>query len=133
MICRYTLILIFTLYAYSALGHHTLTGSFDESREIAFEIRVEEYQLINPHPFMKGRVLNNAGEEELWEIEMDNLWEMEAVGFDKDTLIPGDLIKVTGYPSKHKAREIFLRSLEHPRLGFLYRHNVRRLFDLDGE
>lgn len=130
---RISLLILFFLPGFFAQAHHSVSGSFDESKEIGFELIVEEFLFINPHPYINGRVINAAGESVNWEIELDNLWEMEAVGFDSSTLIAGDVVRVTGYPSWRRSETIFLRSLEHPRLGFLYRHNVRRLLELDSD
>ena len=92
---------------------------------------VEDYRFINPHPYITGHLVGGDETSILWEIEMDNRWELEAVGFDNSTFIQGDIIRVTGYPGKRKAESIFLRSLEHSRLGFRYVHNARRLFELE--
>lgn len=131
MIFRLVIFIVFLATGPFAIGHHSLANGFDESKEIGFEMVVEDYRFINPHPYITGRLVGSEEDPVRWEIEMDNRWELEAVGFNDSTLVAGDIIQVTGYPGKRNLESIFLRSLDHARLGFRYMHNVRRLFELD--
>lgn len=68
-----------------------------------------------------------------WTLEMDNRWELAALGFTEDTLRPGDSLLIKANPSPYDDRALYIRSIEHARLGFRYEHNVRELFELDSE
>jgi hypothetical protein len=65
---------------------------------------------------------------------MDNRRELVALGFHNKTFIPGDKIVVAVDPSRQSLQRnntLYMRAVEHPREGFVYLHNVRRLYPID--
>jgi len=122
----------------SAQAHHWYQESHDIETLMTVEVEVSRNRFINPHPFFSGRVIDSKGEaideygdlSEQWELQMDNRWELQDLGFDKDTLSPGDKIIVTAHPGLFKKNILYVKAIDHPRLGFRYEHNVRQLIPL---
>ena len=69
-------------------------------------------------------------------LEMDNKRELTALGFDKDTFVPGDKLIAIVNPSRssfYRENTMYLRAVEHQRLGFVYLHNVLRLYPIESD
>ncbi len=105
---------------------------------LTVEVEVVENRFINPHPFFSGRIVDAMQEpietygdlNEQWQLQMDNRWELQDLGFDDDTLISGDIIIITAHPGSFRKNILYVKALDHPRLGFRYEHNVRELIEL---
>lgn len=120
------------LFACSAGGmaaaHHSIAAYFDQTKGAVFEIEVRNFRFINPHPYIIAVPTSNTDIE--LELEMDNRWELQELGFTEDTFLPGDTLKITGNPSPYSPTDFYIIAIEHPRLGFRYEANVRELFEL---
>lgn len=126
---RYSFLLTMLLSCSAAFAHHSVTGIFDTSEFITFEVEVVEYQFINPHPYMRAVRTDNP--DELLLLDMDNRREFSALGIDENTFVPGDTILVRLNPSHVPSTTYYVNAIEHPRLGFRYVTNVRELFSLE--
>ena len=51
---------------------------------------------------------------------MDDLGELEAIGFGADTLKPGDRVVVPGRLARREAHRMYIERLERPADGFGY-------------
>ena len=58
---------------------------------------VTEFNWANPHPMMTLEVQNNDGRTEKWEVGGPAINRMEANGWTKTTVKPGDVITGIGY------------------------------------
>ena len=130
------------LWSATALGHHSVSGIYDDQKRFTIEVEVRKFELINPHPVIfveiinipDGQVIDGIAVGQTWTLEMDNARELTALGFDNKTFIPGDQILVAVDPSYHtryRENTLYLRAAEHQREGFVYIHNVRQLFPID--
>ena len=126
----------------TALSHHSVIGIYDDERRFTAEVEVREFELADPHPLIlveitgipDGQEPDGIATGQTWTLEMDNLRELRALGFERDTFIPGDRLVVAVDPSRHtryRENTLYIRAVEHPRGGFLYLHNVRELFPTD--
>lgn len=133
---------VIMLWAVTALGHHTVIGVYDDQKRFMVEVEVRNFELINPHPLIfveitgipDGQVIDGIEIGQTWTLEMDNTRELTALGFDRVTFVPGDRILVAVDPSRHtryRENTLYLRAAEHRREGFIYLHNVRRLYPVD--
>lgn len=133
---------VIMLWAVTALGHHTVIGIYDDQKRFMIEVEVRNFELINPHPLIfveitgipDGQAIDGIEIGQTWTLEMDNTRELTALGFDRVTFVPGDRILVAVDPSRHtryRENTLYLRAAEHRREGFIYLHNVRRLFPVD--
>jgi len=133
---------ILLLWGTIALGHHSVIGIYDDLKRFTAEVEVKTFELIHPHPLILVEITAIPGEQAIdgievgqtWTLEMDNVRELTALGFYKDTFIPGDRIVVAVDPSRHtryRDNTLYLRAAEHQREGFVYIHNLRKLLPLE--
>jgi len=127
-----------------AYAHHWVGDVYDARQRFIAEVEVKTFELINPHPLMFVEIVslanpaNAPGVEvgQTWTLEMDNRRELTALGFSEETFESGEQIRVAVDPSRnsqYRENTMYLRAFEHPRSGFIYVHNVRRLFPIDAE
>ena len=76
------------------LAHHS--WPVDTGRAVTVSGTVTSYEWGNPH-VMIGLDVNTSGKVEKWNVGGPSTTRMEANGWDKTTLKPGDVITATGY------------------------------------
>jgi hypothetical protein len=139
---RLVIIAVVLLCCATAQGHHWVKDAYDSQQRFIVAVEVREFKLINPHPKLIVEITGIPGKDEIdgieigqsWILEMDNRRELVALGFHSKTFIPGDKIVVAVDPSRQTLQRnntLYMRAVEHPREGFVYLHNVRRLFPID--
>ena len=133
MISRFTIFLLIGALSAPALSHHWVSEDYDEHSLVNVEVVVQAFRFINPHPFVSVVLQDSDDSSDIWTLEMDNRWELAAIGFTEETLSLGDVIQITANPSPYDNRALYVRSIEHRRLNFRYQHNVRQLFELESE
>ena len=77
------------------LAHHS--WPVDTSRAVTVSGTVTSYEWGNPHVMMGLDVKSENGRIEKWNVGGPSTTRMEANGWDKSTLKPGDVITATGY------------------------------------
>ena len=76
-------------------AHHSWPISYD--RLVTVKGTVIEFKWANPHPMMTLEVQANDGRTETWQIGGPAIIRMEANGWTKTTVKPGDVITGIGY------------------------------------
>ena len=76
-------------------AHHSWPVSFQ--RLVTVKGTVIEFKWANPHPMMILEVQANDGRTEKWQIGGPAINRMEAHGWTKTTVKPGDVITGIGY------------------------------------
>ena len=76
-------------------AHHSWPISMD--RLVTVKGTVLEFKWANPHPMMTLEVQANDGRTEQWQIGGPAINRMEANGWNKTTVKPGDVITGIGY------------------------------------
>ena len=92
--------LIFVIASASALAHHGW-GSYDSSKRMTIESKVEDLQWQNPHAML---MLEHDGA--MWHVTLAPLSRLQARGVSRDMLEPGATIAAEGYPSKRNPNEM---------------------------
>ena len=139
---RFTAYSCLLLSSPNVLGHHSVIGVYDDQRRFTIDVEVRTFELISPHPLIfveivdipDGQAIDGVAVGQTWTLEMDNVRELTALGFDEQTFMPGDQIRVAVDPSRHtryRENTMYLRAAEHQREGFVYVHNVRQLFPVE--
>ena len=142
MMDRSIALILVSLCGANAAGHHSVIGVYDDQKRFTVEVEVERFELIDPHPLILAEITAIPSEAEIdgiavgqtWTLEMDNLRELVALGFDPQTFVPGDRLLVAVDPSRHsryRKNTLYLRAAEHRRRGFIYVHNSRELFMIE--
>ena len=104
-------------------AHHSISSIYDSSRRVTLDGVVEQFQLVNPHPFLVIGVIDARGDAarpQSWRLEMDNLWELAAIGITAGTLRPGDRVRVSGSLARAQDQRLYLLRLDRPADGFWY-------------
>ena len=121
-----TFALVAAVVAISGLGlqaHHSISSVYDSGRKVTLDGVVAQFQLVNPHPFLVIDVIDvrgGTGEAQSWRLEMDNLWELAAIGVTASTLRPGDRVRVSGSLARARDQQLYLLRLDRPVDGFWY-------------
>jgi hypothetical protein len=76
-------------------AHHSWPISYD--RLVTVKGKVVEFKWANPHPMMVLEVQANDGRMEQWEVGGPAIIRMEANGWTRTTVKPGDVITGIGY------------------------------------
>ena len=76
-------------------AHHSWPVSFE--RLVTVKGTVVEFTWANPHPIMTLDVQTSDGKTEKWQVGGPAINRMEANGWTKTTVKPGDMITGTGY------------------------------------
>ena len=96
-------------------GHHGFSNHFDPTQESSIEGTVTQYEFKNPHVLIHINVINQQGNIEEWLLESAAVTTFyREGGLSRDSLNPGDIIKVRGYPSRHGALEMRLNWILFP-------------------
>jgi hypothetical protein len=100
-------------------AHHSITGSYDLSREITIEGSVTKFEFINPHPLVTIAV-TAGGQTQSWRLELDNRSELVQIGMESRTFRAGDHVVVTGSPGRSQTQTLYVRALDRPSDGLRY-------------
>jgi hypothetical protein len=109
--------LLFAVHAPHA--HHSIASVYDSRTERTLEGVVERFDFVNPHPVIAVDVDESTGPRQ-WRLEMDNRFELAAIGFTSDTIRRGDRIVVSGSPARNQTPALYIRRLDRPADGFWY-------------
>ena len=114
--------LIALLLPTAALAHHSISGVYDSSRQVAIEGRVVEFQFVNPHPVLIVAPSGAAAEASAdpWRLEMDNRYELVDIGVTAKTFKPGEHVIVSGSAARDSSRSLYLMKLDRPADGLRY-------------
>jgi hypothetical protein len=90
----------------TARAHHSVTGSFDTSRNIEITGKVVEWRFRNPHTLLvvDGTAIIDGKRDDVtrrWEIESSAAAGLRASGVDEKTFVPGSSVTVKGIPHRN--------------------------------
>lgn len=105
---------------FAAHAHHSISGIYDTSQQVRVVGVVTEFRLIQPHAVLMLNASPETNAPEIWQLEMDNHYELVQIGIDADTFKPGDQVIVNGNPGRTKTRQLYLRQLDRPADGLRY-------------
>jgi len=87
-----------------AAAHHNSNPIFDVETRIELRGTVTRFDWKNPHMYFFLNVVDESGETTSWRVEGSPLAFMRRLGWDRDTLQPGDDVTVTANPSRNPER-----------------------------
>jgi hypothetical protein len=94
------------------LAHHS-HGNYSDAF-IDLEGAVREMHLINPHSWVYLDVMNPDGRTERWALEATSRNGLDRIGVTRETLRPGDRIKVRCHPLRDGSRACLLGFVKTP-------------------
>lgn len=107
------LVLAFALaFTMAGQAHHAYSLNYEADDDSVIEGIVEEVLWTNPHAHYYITVERADGSRELWDVETFNLNRLHQMGWDRNSIVVGDRIKVTGYLGRNGVRRIAGRVIE---------------------
>jgi hypothetical protein len=83
--------------ATTARAHHSF-AMFDRSRTLTIAGTVKEFELINPHGWLRIMVSNANGVQGEWPFEMGGAGQLARFGWTQNAIHPGDKVTVQLHP-----------------------------------
>jgi hypothetical protein len=97
-------------FAGTLFSHHGAVA-YDRQAMISIQGKITSYAWENPHALIRLEVEHDNGSTEEWAVETAGLVILARVGWNKETLKPGDPCTVVGYPAKNGSHTMILRNL----------------------
>jgi hypothetical protein len=82
-----------------AWAHHS-TAMYDFSKSVTLDAVVRSFQWNNPHNYIQVVAANDKGEPVEWAVEAGTPATASNMGWSKDTLKPGDHLKLVIAPAR---------------------------------
>ncbi len=101
-----------TTINFSALAHHSFASTFTNDT-ISVEGAVKSLKFVNPHVLVTFSVKDDDGGETEWVAEGGAASLMRRQGWDADTLIEGDYIKITGNSTRNGSPMVTIGTVEY--------------------
>ena len=97
------LALVAAAIAAPAFAHHSF-AMFDAEKTVTMTGVVKEFELTNPHSWIRLMVEDQSGAARQWALEMGSPGQNAQRGWKADTLKPGDKVTMTMHPLKDGSR-----------------------------
>ena len=97
----------------SALSaHHSFAVFFDDTKTLKITGNVTEFRFSNPHAIISLEVKNKAGATEEWKAETNAVTLLKRRGWTKDSLKPGEVVTINGWPSRDGANYMRMQTIK---------------------
>src|SRR3954447_2853845 len=83
------------------LAHHAFGGEFDPNKPVLLKGPITKVEWTNPHAWIHMEVTKADGTKEEWMVEGGTPNTLFRRGITKDSLKPGMVIVVDGFPASH--------------------------------
>jgi hypothetical protein len=94
-------------------AHHAVAGVYDLNKEIVLQGRLKKLNFTNPHASIELTVPNEDGKGYTdWVLTTASITNLTRQGFNKTSIKPGDILKVTILPARNGNPAGFIRSLD---------------------
>ena len=108
-----TAIFSFLMVSAPMFAHHG-NSAYDMSKLIPMKATVTKFEYSNPHAQVYYDVTDDKGNVEHWVAETTNPAMLNRVGWNKETLKPGDQVTLFVNPNKVGAKVTFLQKVVFP-------------------
>jgi Family of unknown function (DUF6152) len=107
-----TFALALSLLALSAAtwAHHG-TANYDTEHSVSEKGAVTDFQFVNPHVLIYMDVKDASGKVVHWQGELTSPNRLARAGWKKDTIKPGDVITISGFPAKSGSPEVWIQKV----------------------
>jgi hypothetical protein len=100
---KHSLLFLFAgtlLFATTAFAHHSLDATYLPNKEIKIEGKITLFEFRNPHSFLQIEAPDENGKVQRWSLEWRGSAGLSQDGIKRDTLKIGDVVTITGNPSR---------------------------------
>ena len=81
----------------AALAHHSF-AMFDRSQTRTITGTVKEFELLNPHGWLRLMVADAQGNQNEWSLELGGVGQQERAGWSTSVVHPGDKVMARVHP-----------------------------------
>lgn len=106
--------MLLLLGAMSAYAHHSFNALFDVSQTIIVTGEIEQFRFIAPHSYILLTETGEGDSQVIWEVETTTPGMLTRKGVTPQTLQAGQIITVTGNPTRDGRKLIRLLTLVMP-------------------
>ena len=96
-----SLVVVLCLAMAAAAGAHHSQSEYDLRAKVEVEGSLTKVEWRSPHAWIYVDVINDKGEKVNWSFELPSPVTLMRRGWTRDSLKPGDRIKVSGAPAKN--------------------------------
>jgi DNA/RNA endonuclease YhcR with UshA esterase domain len=93
-------------------AHHAVAGVYDLNKEIVLEGTLQKLNYRNPHANIILDVPNDDGSITEWTLTTASTQALSQRGVDRDTIKPGEALRVTALPARNGNPSGFIRRIE---------------------
>ena len=93
-------------------AHHAVAGVYDLNTEIVLEGRLQKLNFRNPHANIELEVPNDDGSSTVWILTTASVQVLTRQGVTRDSIKPGEFLRVTALPARNGNPSGFIRRLE---------------------
>lgn len=104
------LLVAFFAVSVTTQAHHG-TANYDTDKSISVKGTVTDFQFVNPHVLIYMQVKDSTGKTTNWQGELTSPNRLSRSGWKKDTVKPGDVITITGFPAKSGSPEVWIQKV----------------------
>ncbi len=101
--------LVALVLAAPTLAHHGFAAYTND--RVTVDATMTEFRFINPHVQLYFDITNEAGEIEHWQAELTAPNKLARGGWTKNTLQPGDKVRISGQVARNGGHSIRIREL----------------------
>ncbi|MBH97775.1 MAG: hypothetical protein CMM56_04905 [Rhodospirillaceae bacterium] len=94
-----------------AFAHHNFAAHYRTEEMVEISGVVTEFRFVNPHARVYVETTNAEGNTEVWMVEGDASVALRRSGWTENQLKPGDLVEITGNPSRSGANMLGWKTL----------------------
>lgn len=98
------------LTASAAFAHHG-TANYETTKSVSVTGTVTDFNFTNPHVQISMDVKDATGKVAKWQGELTSPNHLSRSGWQKDTIKPGDVITISGFPTKSGTPEIWIQKV----------------------
>jgi Family of unknown function (DUF6152) len=92
-------------------AHHSFAAEFDAKKPVTLTGTVTKLEWTNPHARFYVSVKDEGSAITLWNLELGSPNGLMRHGWSRNSLKPGDMVTVMGYPAKDGSKLVNARSV----------------------
>jgi hypothetical protein len=117
----------FSLAAGTLDAHHSFPAFYFEDQSTTVEGPVVEFDYRAPHAWVRVTAPDPAGQMRIYGAEWSNPSRLTRDGITKDSLKPGDVVRITGSPGRNPDDFVLhLKRIERPKDHWVWQARPRR-------
>src|SRR5262245_40032187 len=89
------------------LAHHELAAKFDMTKKVQLSGTVTGVDWANPNVHVFLKIKDASGNQTNWAVELESPIDLKNGGWSRDSVKPGDSLKVEGNPARDGSRQVW--------------------------